>query len=189
MYKVTVDCLILDRGVEEQDRFRAIVSDGEELVDDNGATTELGKQKVIGLIQDEAVESGAKGVSVSGCVSGGDVSKYSNDLVEAFNAGDLIFGDDLLINFMLDKGLLVDIESLKVNLSITTGLSLRNGYKQPVVTIVNLLIQDIIKFITEKFAWAKNNEYLIRAIVKLFAGANQVDKYADKIFTEVKAKI
>jgi len=57
------------------------------------------------------------------------------------------------------------------------------------VQIVNLLIEDITRFVLSKSKWARENEYIIRAIIKLFAGANHVEKYADKIFTGVQAEL
>jgi len=190
MYKVTTDCLILDRGIGENDRFLAVVSDGEELVADDGNATELGKSKIIELMDHEAVAAGATVIASSGCVDGGgDIEKYSDDSVHAFNGGDLVFGDEPIMEFMEKNGLIIDTGDIKVKPPITTAIKIGKAYKQPVQTIVKLLVDDIVNFVITKFKWAKDNEFLLRSLIKLFAGANSVDKYTDKIFTEVQQKL
>ena len=190
MKKVLVDTLVLDRGLGENPRFVAIVSEGSELVGDNGATTQLGHELAKKALDTEAVKAGATVISESGCIDGGgDVEEYSDDMVLAFNAGDVIFGNDPVAEFLEKEGLAVDLEELHVKVPLQTDFRIGAAYKQPVIQIVNLLIAQLVDLIVTRFKWAKDNEVLVRAIIKMFAGANGVEKYADKIFTGVQAKL
>jgi hypothetical protein len=189
MYKVLVDTLVLDRGAEAEERFLAVVGEGTELVDENGHVTKEGQELTKKAMTAEAVKAGAKVISESGCVDGGNSEIYGNDVVYAFNGGDAVMGESDLLNFMEDNGLVIKQEELKVSTPISTEFKLGGAYKQPVTQIVKLLIDDIVGFIVERFSWAGNNEVLIRAIVKMFAGANGVEKYTDKIFADVQVKL
>jgi len=106
MIRVKHDCLVLDRGldVEPKDRFICIIAkDG--LVNYEGVKSKEAQKIATETIVAEAIKAGAKVISETGCVVGGDKRKYLNDAILAFNGGDIIFEKDEVGQFMLKHGL------------------------------------------------------------------------------------
>ena len=101
MLRVKEDCLVLDRGVDKQlkDRFICLIAQ-DSLVDKNGLKSIVAKQIADNALVEEAKKHGAKVISATGCVIGGDKREYRNDSVYAFNKGDIIFATDDVGIFM-----------------------------------------------------------------------------------------
>ena len=103
------DIMVLDRG-QEDPRYTIIVNDNNyDLVDDKGIITDIGKKISANAMDNEAVKNGATVIPASTCVDGGDFSKYSDDRVVIFNAGDTaIFVAEDLGKELISAGLVTE---------------------------------------------------------------------------------
>jgi hypothetical protein len=87
-FKVFQDIAILDKGIGEINRFIAI--DGVN-IDNYGALSKESLKAVKRALSNEAVKNGATRINQSDCVDMSSNLEASDDMIVAYNGGDIIY--------------------------------------------------------------------------------------------------